>query len=945
MKERKFLMKIIFLCLALLLSAGFFAGGARADNVAGNSGSAWTSYQSPTDGLMHNAGDTWIVADDGNYVNFAFPDGDPGTVAVNSVTPVVTINQDQTQISNSLHVNDDPITGYYATFWVDRDYGQSVAGEAFYQDSFYTYKTNFGAATTHFNANSYYQDSSESFSSELNVYGWSGIEMGHGDESTYNYAQLSLTTNPNAYGSGYGEGAYIGYWNYEDDRDFGTLAKPDSVSIGRWQWVYDYDLDEDVIESFNGITITDTDTTITGATYMDSDGTGTAGSTFSLTNDGASLLSSTGHGLTIGADSTTLSGGTSSSEWILADGQADLSVDGTQVFVATNSGTATDIKISSDTLTVGAATTINNTLDVTGLTTTAGISNTGNLSSRSTNTSFGLDVNDTVAQLGYQSGTLTNGVQATAGGLVLSSTNTAAYSSTVRLDGSQAYISYNDGTFESGLEAGPAGLIVGSSAGATSLGMTTNISTNEVIVGYMSGTQAYGLHADNDEVNVGYLNGTDDFHGLTVTNSQTTLSGGTNSSSLTLADNVATLAVGTATEGEIDLLTATNNGGGATNVTIGNTANNYLEVDSTTGTTVHGNLTITGVLTVNGVTFTNTGINNTGNIATDTLTTTGLATLNSLAVNNNAAIGGALDVTGTATMNGIDNDGDITNTGNIQTATLTVDSDATIGRTLDVTGATTLGGTLEVAGTTTLNGATTINNTLDVADDLTATGTTNTIGTAGVSTNTITGVGNFITATNSNTMGVTGGSAVTTTATRVTALTADGSGLTINNGGTVALKNSVGNDGYGPGHGLTIHPDNTVLSGGTTSTTLTLNNTGAAFANTATGGPARVTGVADGVYPYDAVNVSQLNGLKKDIERAYAGVASISALSAIPATAAGKRFAIGAGYGYFEGENAIAIGVKARLGENFNIQAGVGVGVDNLKDSTYSANAGFSFSF
>ena len=177
------------------------------------------------------------------------------------------------------------------------------------------------------------------------------------------------------------------------------------------------------------------------------------------------------------------------------------------------------------------------------------------------------------------------------------------------------------------------------------------------------------------------------------------------------------------------------------------------------------------------------------------------------------------------------------------------------------------------------------------------------------------------------------------------ALTADGSGLTINNGGTVALKNSVGNDGYGPGHGLTIHPDNTVLSGGTTSTTLTLNNTGAAFANTATGGPARVTGVADGVYPYDAVNVSQLNGLKKDIERAYAGVASISALSAIPATAAGKRFAIGAGYGYFEGENAIAIGVKARLGENFNIQAGVGVGVDNLKDSTYSANAGFSFSF
>jgi hypothetical protein len=172
---------------------------------------------------------------------------------------------------------------------------------------------------------------------------------------------------------------------------------------------------------------------------------------------------------------------------------------------------------------------------------------------------------------------------------------------------------------------------------------------------------------------------------------------------------------------------------------------------------------------------------------------------------------------------------------------------------------------------------------------------------------------------------------------QLTATTADGSGLTVNNGGVVALKNTVGNDGYSPGHGLTINPDSTVLSGGTTSTTLTLNNYGATFSNTVTGGPARVTGVADGVSDWDAVNYRQLR-------KAYEGIAAVSALSAIPGTMPGKRFAIGAGYGYFESESAVAVGLKALIGNSVSVSAGVGIGVSD-KHSDFSANAGISYSF
>lgn len=61
------------------------------------------------------------------------------------------------------------------------------------------------------------------------------------------------------------------------------------------------------------------------------------------------------------------------------------------------------------------------------------------------------------------------------------------------------------------------------------------------------------------------------------------------------------------------------------------------------------------------------------------------------------------------------------------------------------------------------------------------------------------------------------------------------------------------------GHGVVVSDTATVISGGTTSTTLTLDDTGATFADTVTGGPALVHGVADGVVATDAVNKGQLD--------------------------------------------------------------------------------------
>lgn len=157
-------------------------------------------------------------------------------------------------------------------------------------------------------------------------------------------------------------------------------------------------------------------------------------------------------------------------------------------------------------------------------------------------------------------------------------------------------------------------------------------------------------------------------------------------------------------------------------------------------------------------------------------------------------------------------------------------------------------------------------------------------------------------------------------------------------GGDASAELMVTNAVSGISHGLGIYQDYTQLSGGVNSTTLTLDDDGATFSDEF-GDPVTVTGVADGVRAFDAVNRRQLDGVETSLS---AGIASIAALSAIPSPVCGKNTCVGVGFGHYNSESAVAVGVKANLpGSDFSVAAGMGFS----SNSSPAANAGVSFSF
>jgi len=108
-------------------------------------------------------------------------------------------------------------------------------------------------------------------------------------------------------------------------------------------------------------------------------------------------------------------------------------------------------------------------------------------------------------------------------------------------------------------------------------------------------------------------------------------------------------------------------------------------------------------------------------------------------------------------------------------------------------------------------------------------------------------------------------------------------------------------------HGVTVETSKTTISGGTQATTLELDDAGARFSSIlGAGGNARVAGVADGVDDNDAVNRKQLN-------TAYAGVASVAALAALPQPSPGRHFSLGVGTSYYQGESGVAVGMKGSI--------------------------------
>lgn len=111
-------------------------------------------------------------------------------------------------------------------------------------------------------------------------------------------------------------------------------------------------------------------------------------------------------------------------------------------------------------------------------------------------------------------------------------------------------------------------------------------------------------------------------------------------------------------------------------------------------------------------------------------------------------------------------------------------------------------------------------------------------------------------------------------------------------------------------HGLVIQEDKLTLSGGTASSSLTLDDRGATFSDPADGKPIQVHGVDDGTAPFDAVNVRQL----------YSGLAAVLAATPELRLEPGKT-GFGIGFGAYGGYKAVGMGF-GRMYENGAILTG-----------------------
>jgi trimeric autotransporter adhesin len=105
----------------------------------------------------------------------------------------------------------------------------------------------------------------------------------------------------------------------------------------------------------------------------------------------------------------------------------------------------------------------------------------------------------------------------------------------------------------------------------------------------------------------------------------------------------------------------------------------------------------------------------------------------------------------------------------------------------------------------------------------------------------------------------------------------------------------------------------------------------------APGNERRLTNVAAGISPTDAVNVSQLNsiasgvqaqigGLQTQITHANSGIAMAMAMGGgfLPDS---KRFAIAANYGTFAGQSAVAMTALARVSDNIVLSGSASYGM------------------
>ncbi|WP_196482246.1 YadA family autotransporter adhesin, partial [Burkholderia vietnamiensis] len=164
--------------------------------------------------------------------------------------------------------------------------------------------------------------------------------------------------------------------------------------------------------------------------------------------------------------------------------------------------------------------------------------------------------------------------------------------------------------------------------------------------------------------------------------------------------------------------------------------------------------------------------------------------------------------------------------------------------------------------------------------------------------------------------------------------TASGTGSTAMGAGSTASGSYSSADGYG----ATASGENSTALGakstasGANSVALGAGSIANEANTVSVGSPGnerRITNVAPGVNPTDAVNMSQLGGVQQSItdtaRAAYSGVAAATALTMIPNVDPDKRVAIGIGGATYKGYGAAALGVSVRINKNLAVRVGAGI--------------------
>ena len=535
----------------------------------------------------------------------------------------------------------------------------------------------------------------------------------------------------------------------------------------------------------------------------------------------------------------------------------------------------------------GTTTTVNGPLSVTNATTTKGISNAGDLTQTGATTLTG--ATGITGTLGV-SGNTTLSTLTTTGAATLNSaaiTNNATVGGTLGVTGATTTmgITNTGGLAQTGTTTltGATG-ITGAAMINTTGNATTTIgnATSATTVGGTLGVT--GATTTNGITNTGGLMQT----GATSINTASAASTVIGNAANTTSINSATNNIG------VNMFATTNNMGtnsaaASTNV-IGN-ANNATTVNSNAGAGY------SALNNINATLGTGTG----GMVQTDATTATLRASSAGVLASNgstgamNIGAGGGYTAyatsysTGTGTIGGIVDNKSYTN---------------------------------KISGNTYVDGNVYINGTLDYVSSNSA-NTTVIGGTAATS--------NLAGATTATT----GGTAIMMKGATGTQTVVDANGKLTNVIGTatqssaaLTLTNGIGNT-----HGLVVTETQASLSGGAHSSTLTMNDNGANFSDSATGAPVQVHGVKDGTSNFDAVNVRQFSS----------AIAAVTAMANIPQVDQDKTYALGVGLGSFMGRTALAVGGTYRFAHNGVLKSSISSAMNGSKSTTAGVGAAWSY--